>query len=215
VESWGIKPTLGLISRSGIIPIAHSQDTAGPMARTVADAAILLGALAGVDSRDTATESSNGKAHRDYTQFLDATGLRGARLGVARRLFQSRGMSSKVLENALNELKRSGATLVDFTDELSRYGGSEQEVLSYEFKTDLNAYLASLGPRAPMRTLADIIAFNEQNKEKEMPYFGQETFLRAQEKGPAHGQSLSRCVGEVPALVARRRHRCRDEQTPT
>ncbi|MBI2950287.1 MAG: amidase [Verrucomicrobia bacterium] len=192
----GLKPTVGLVSRSGIIPISHTQDTAGPMTRTVRDAAIVLGALTGVDPRDSATEASRGKAARDYTQFLDSNGLRGARLGVARRYFQS-GVSEKVLSAALEELKRLGATLVDFTDELGRYGAAEREVMLYEFKADLNAYLASLGPRAPVRTLQDVIEFNERNKEKELPYFGQETMIRAQEKGPltekAYLDALDQC----------------------
>ena len=187
----GFKPTIGLISRAGIIPIAHSQDTAGPMTRTVTDAAILLGALTGIDVRDEATESSRGKSHRNYTQFLDPKGLQGARIGVARKYFRSGSLTRKLLENALEEMKRAGAILVDPADdpELGRYGGAEQEVLLYEFKTDLNAYLASLGPRAPARTLKDVIEFNERNREKELPFFGQETFLKAQEKGPLTEQS--------------------------
>jgi amidase len=195
----GVKPTLGLISRAGIIPIAHSQDTAGPMTRTVTDAAILLGALTGVDPRDSATDSSRGKSHQDYTQFLDANGLRGARIGVARRFFRSARISAKLLEAALEEMKRQGAILVDPADDpaLGSFGDSEQEVLLYEFKTDLNAYLASLGPKAPVRTLKEVIEFNERNKDKELPYFGQETFLKAQEKGPltekAYLDALDKC----------------------
>jgi amidase len=195
----GIKPTLGLVSRSGIIPIAHSQDTAGPMARTVRDAAILLGALTGVDPRDPATAPSRDKSHRDYTPFLEADGLRGARLGVARRYFRAGGLSEKLLEGALAELKRLGAILVDPADDppLGRFGDSERDVLLYEFKADLNAYLASLGPKAPVRTLQEIIEFNERNKSKELPYFGQETFLKAQEKGPltekAYLDALEKC----------------------
>jgi amidase len=195
----GLKPTLGLVSRSGIIPIAHSQDTAGPMARTVRDAAILLGALTGVDPRDPATATSLGKSHQDYTPFLQADGLQGARLGVARRYFRAGGLSDKVLEGALAELKRLGAILVDPADDpaLGRFGDSEHEVLLYEFKADLNAYLASLGPKAPVRTLQEIITFNERNKTKELPYFGQETFLKAQEKGPltekAYLDALEKC----------------------
>ncbi|MBM3837388.1 MAG: amidase [Verrucomicrobia bacterium] len=192
----GLKPTVGLISRSGIIPISHTQDTAGPMTRTVRDAAIVLSALTGVDPRDAATESSQGKAARDYTQFLDPNGLRGARLGVARRYFQS-SISEKVLNAALEELKRLGAVLVDFTDELSRYGAAEREVMLYEFKAGLNAYFASLGPKAPVRTLQDVIEFNERNKDKELLHFGQETMIRAQEKGPltekAYFDALEQC----------------------
>ena len=193
----GIKPTVGLISRSGIIPISKSQDTAGPMARTVTDAAILLGALTGVDSRDDATESSRGKSQQDYAQFLDANGLRGARIGVARRFFRSGALTTKLLEAALEEIKRLGATLVDFTDDIGRGGAGEWEVLQYEFKDGVNAYLAALGPNAPVKTLQDIIEFNEKNKEREMPFFQQETFLNAQAKGPlteqAYLDALARC----------------------
>src|SRR4029077_15539518 len=163
----GFKPTVGLISRAGIIPISKSQDTAGPMARTVTDAAILLGALTGVDGRDEATAASRGQSHADYTPFLDANGLRGARLGVARRYFRSGAISAKLLEGALEEMKRQGATLVDFTDDLGRYGPAEWEVLQYEFKDGINAYLAALGPQSSMRTLADLIRFNDENKERE------------------------------------------------
>jgi amidase len=181
-----LKPTVGLISRSGIIPISRTQDTAGPMTRTVTDAAILLGALAGIDPRDEATEASRDKAQPDYTRFLDANGLRGARIGVARNYFRSAGISGKLLEAALDDLKRLGATLIDPADEpaLGRFDDAEDTVLSYEFKAGLNAYLASLGPDAPMRTLQDLIQFNERNRAKELRYFGQEDFLRAQERGP-------------------------------
>lgn len=195
----GIKPTVGLIGRSGIIPISHTQDTAGPMTRTVADAAILLGALTGVDPRDSVTESSRGKSQRDYTQFLDPAGLRGARIGVARRYFRSGTLSEKLLEAALEEMKRQGAILVDPSDDppLGRFGDSEQQVMLYEFKTGLNAYLASLGPKAPVRSLKEVIEFNERNKERELPYFGQEQFLKAQEKGPltekAYIDALEQC----------------------
>jgi amidase len=195
----GIKPTLGLISRSGIIPIAHSQDTAGPMTRTVKDAALVLGALTGVDPRDDATASSQGKSLRDYTPFLDPNGLRGARLGVARRLFRSGALAEKLWESAITELKRLGAVVVDPADDppLGRVGEAEQQVLLYEFKTDLNKYLAGLGPSAPVRSLQEVIQFNERNREKELPYFGQETFLKAQEKGPltepAYLEALEKC----------------------
>lgn len=195
----GIKPTVGLISRSGIIPIAHSQDTAGPMARTVRDAAVLLGAMTGVDPADPSTESSRDKAHADYTPFLDPDGLRGARLGVARRFFQSRSPAAQVLEAALAEMKRCGATLVDPADDppLPGFGDAETTVMLYEFKADLNAYLAALGPGAPVHSLEELIAFNERNKDQEMPFFGQELFLQAQEKGAltdkAYLDALERC----------------------
>ncbi len=182
----GLKPTLGLVSRTGIIPIAHSQDTAGPMARTVWDAAILLGALAGVDARDAVTNESRGRGQADYTQFLKADGLKGARIGVARKSFGFNVGVDKLMEDAIKEMKRLGANIVDPADIATsgKFDDSEFEVLLYEFKADLNAYLAGLGPNVPVRSLKDLIDFNERNKEKEMPYFGQEIFIKAQEKGP-------------------------------
>ncbi len=182
----GLKPTVGLVSRAGIIPIAHSQDTAGPMTRTVTDTAILLGALTGVDPCDAATEGSARKFFSDYTQFLDPHGLRGARLGVARQFFDLQPVAAKVAEAAINELNRCGAILIDPANipTSKQLGEGESLVLHYEFKTDLNAYLAGLGPGAPVSTLQDIIEFNERNRDTEMPFFGQEHFLTAQEKGP-------------------------------
>lgn len=182
----GIKPTLGLVSRAGIIPIAHSQDTAGPMARSVRDAAILLGALTGVDARDAATAESRGRAPADYTTSLDPNGLAGARLGVARKLFGFHAAVDRLLEDALAEMKRRGAVLLDPADipHLGEYDDDELTVLLYELKADLNAYLATLGPGARVRTLEDVIRFNEANADREMPYFGQELFLKAQQKGP-------------------------------
>ncbi|MBZ5590852.1 MAG: amidase [Acidobacteriia bacterium] len=182
----GIKPTLGLVSRSGIIPIAHSQDTAGPMTRTVADAAILLGALAGIDANDAITNESRGKIQTDYTKFLDPNGLRGARIGVARKYF---GFSEKVdalMAAALDTMKHLGAEIIDPADlpSMGKYGDSELQVMLYEFKADLNAYLERLGPKAPVRTLKDIIDFNDRNADKEMPFFGQDMMIKAQEKGP-------------------------------
>jgi amidase len=181
----GIKPTLGLISRAGIIPIAHSQDTSGPMARTVRDAAILLGALAGSDPRDPATADANAKLQKDYTQFLDPNGLKGARIGVARKYFGFSDSVDALMNRLIDEMKSAGAQIVDPADleSFGKFDDTELLVLMYELKADLNAYLASR-PNAGVHTLADIIAFNEKNKEKEMPYFGQDLFLKAQEKGP-------------------------------
>jgi amidase len=181
----GIKPTLGLISRSGIIPIAHSQDTAGPMARTVADAAALLGAMTGVDPRDPATAAGQGRGLTDYSRFLDPEGLRGARLGVARQFFGAHRQVDALMEEALRDLKRQGAALVDLAEipNLFAFGVTESEVLRYEFKEDVNRYLARL-PEGFPRTLKHLIAFNERKKEREMPYFGQETFIQAEAKGP-------------------------------
>jgi amidase len=182
----GIKPTLGLVSRSGIIPIAHSQDTAGPMARTVRDACILLAALSGTDPRDEATGAARTKILSDYTRFLDAGGLRGARIGVARKFFGFSDHVDKLMNEALEVMKRAGAILIDPADveTAGKFDETELEVLLYEFKADLNKYLAGLGPGAPVRSLKEIIAFNERNRDREMPYFGQELFIRAEAKGP-------------------------------
>jgi amidase len=182
----GIKPTVGLVSRAGIIPIAHSQDTAGPMARTVRDAAIMLSALTGVDPRDEATKTSQGKYAADYTQFLDKDGLKGMRLGVARKHFGFNERVDKLMGELLSEMKKLGAVLVDPADipTSGKFDDSEFEVLLYEFKADLNAYLAGLGPQAPVRSLKDVIAFNEKNRDREMPYFGQDIMVKAEAKGP-------------------------------
>jgi amidase len=182
----GIKPTLGLVSRSGIVPIAHSQDTAGPMARTVTDAAILLGALAGVDADDSATAASEGKAAADYTKYLDAQGLKGARIGVVRKLSGFNDAVDKLMNDAIAEMKRHGAEIIDPAniEAVDKLDKTEELVLQYEFKADLNAYLSGLGPGAPVHTLAEIIEFNAKNKEREMPYFGQELFTKSQALGP-------------------------------
>jgi amidase len=183
----GIKPTLGLISRAGIIPIAHSQDTAGPMTRTVRDAAILLGVLAGVDPRDNATSSSNRPGALDYTTFLDANGLRGARIGIARaKFFGYSDVTDKLINDAIDVMKAQGAVIVDPADiaTAGKFDDTEFDVLLYEFKADLNSYLASLGPRAPVKSLADIIAYNAAHKDQEMPYFGQDIMIQAEAKGP-------------------------------
>lgn len=167
----GIKPTLGLIPATGIIPIAHSQDTAGPMARTVADAALLLGALTGAD----------------YTKSLDPNGLRGARIGVARdKFFGFSEETDRVIEAAIAAMKGLGAEIVDPADipTAGKFDDSEGVVLSYEFKHDLNLYLGALGPKSPVHSLADVIAFNESHREREMPYFGQDLMIKAQTKGP-------------------------------
>lgn len=192
----GIKPTVGLVSRAGIIPISHSQDTAGPMTRTVTDAAILLSAIVGADSRDSATAASTGKTHADYTKFLDANGLRGARLGVPRKYFGFHPTVENVMKEALEVLKKQGAELIDPVDLPNdpATGAAELEILLYELKADLNSYLATLGPGARVKTLADVIKFNEENREREMPYFGQELFLQAREKGPLTSKPYSNAV---------------------
>jgi amidase len=182
----GIKPTLGLVSRSGIIPIAHSQDTAGPMARTVTDAAILLGALAGVDPEDKVTAESRGKAAADYMQFLDPAGLKGARIGVPRKHFEFSDAVAKLMNTAIEAMKHQGAVIIDPADieTMDKFGNSEEEVLLYELKADMNTYLAMLGPGGPVHSLKEIIEFNEKNWKREMPYFGQDLFIKAEAKGP-------------------------------
>ena len=190
----GIKPTLGLISRRGIIPIAHSQDTAGPMARTVRDAAVLLGALTGVDPADPATHDSLSHSFRDYTQFLDPHGLRGARIGVARQYFKMQPAVSKLMEECLVAMRRAGAELIDPV-EFSEFEGwreSENEVLLYEFKADLNRYLAARGGH--VRSLADCIAFNRAHSRLEMPYFEQELMEQSQEKEPLTGKAYKNAL---------------------
>ncbi|MGH7674530.1 MAG: amidase, partial [Gemmatimonadales bacterium] len=196
----GLKPTVGLVSRAGIVPIAHSQDTAGPMTRTVADAAILLGVLAAADPADSATRARSGDAPSDYTRFLDPNGLRGARIGVARaRFFGYSPAADRLVEAAIEVMRRQGAVIVDPADipHAGEYDDAEYTVLLYEFKADLNAYLAGLGGSGPARTLTDLIAFNERERAREMPYFGQEIFALSQEKGPltddAYVEARARC----------------------
>ena len=178
----GIKPTLGLISRTGIIPIAHTQDTAGPMARTVTDAAIMLGVMAGGDKHDVATAETDKKAATDYTKFLDADGLKRARLGLVMQ-YTTRPEINAYFEPFIEALRTAGATLIDvtFTTDYSKIADDRLSVLLYEFKTDLNQYLAARGSK--YKTLADLIKFNDDNKDKELPLFGQELFIQAQAKG--------------------------------
>lgn len=213
----GLKPTIGLVSRAGIIPIAHSQDTAGPMTRTVADAAILLGALVGADPDDAATRSAASRGQRDYTTSLDPNALKGARIGVPRKAcFGMNVHADRLAEEAIAVLRKLGAVIVDPADlpSPSKVSDSEFDVLLYEFKADLNAYLASLGPKAPARSLKDLIAFNEQHKDREMPHFGQEIFLRAEKMGPltdpkykaalANGHHWTRTLG-IDAVMTKHR----------
>jgi amidase len=197
----GIKPTVGLVSRTGVIPISHSQDTAGPMARTVRDAAILLGAVAGIDSADRASGASKGKSLTDYTQYLDPKGLRGARIGVVRNYFGFLQHVDTVMAEALAVLKQQGAILVDPVniDTIGKFDATEFTVLLYELKADLNAYLSRLGPDAPVHSLKEIIEYNECHSKTEMPYFGQETFIKAEAKGSLKSKEY------VEALKANRR----------
>lgn len=186
----GIKPTVGLVSRAGIIPIAHSQDTAGPMARTVADAAALLTAMAGTDARDPATAPAD-QHKADYTRFLAKDGLKGKRIGVVRaQLAASNDQVAALVEAQMTLLAAQGATLVDVAEvpNAAKYGDSELTVLLYELKAGMAAYLADYGPQAPIKNLADIIAFNEKHRAQEMPFFGQEHFIQAQAKGGLDSQ---------------------------
>lgn len=202
----GIKPTVGLVSRAGVIPISHSQDTAGPMCRTVADAAALLGALAGEDPRDVVTAGTRRRAEADYTKFLDAGGLQGARIGVARELFNAPAAVAAAFEDSLAAIKSAGAELIDPVKfkALAGLGDAEFTVLKAEFKAGINAYLRSLGPNAPYKSLADLIRFNEAQKDKEMPYFGQETFIASEEMGPLSSQvyrtARAKCVRATRTL---------------
>ena len=182
----GIKPTVGLISRTGVIPISHTQDTPGPMARTVRDAAIVLGALAGIDAEDNATGDSRGKFFTDYTQYLNAKGLEGARIGVVRKYFGFHPAVDKVMNDALDVIKQQGAIVIDPADipTIGKFDDAELNVLLYELKADLNAYFARLGASAPVHSLKELIEYNEKNAKSEMPFFGQELFLKAEAKGP-------------------------------
>ena len=220
----GIKPTLGLVSRSGIVPIAHSQDTAGPMARTVTDAMLLLAAMSGPDPDDPATaRHRGGTLGRQSTPTLDANALRGARIGVVRnRLFGYSTAADSIAEAAIADMKNRGAVIVDPANipTLGKFDDSEFDVLVYEFKADLNKYLAWLGVASPVHSLKDVIAFNDAHKDQELPYFGQELMLQAEKKGPltdakyrtelATNHRLSRALGidavmtkyKLDALVA-------------
>ena len=181
----GIKPTVGLVSRTGIIPISHNQDTAGPMARTVADAVAVLGALTGVDPDDPHTWASKGRSPADYSPFLDPSGLRGARIGLVRRLLGFHPDVDRIVEEAVAAMRSQGAVIVDSADvpTWGEWSESELEVMLYEFKAGLNAYLAQLGGSPRVRSLKDLIRFNEENADREMHYFGQERFIQAQAKG--------------------------------
>jgi len=217
----GLKPTVGLVSRSGIVPISHSQDTAGPMARTVRDVAILLGVMAGADPQDPVTADSQGKVSPDYTKFLDPAGLKGARLGVVRKYCGFNDAVDQLMDTLVGEMKRAGAEIVDPADipTIGKFDESELTVFYYELKADLAAYLARRG-NTSVKSLKDVIVFNERNRDREMPYFGQDIFLKSEQKGPlntkeyldalALNQKLSRAEGidfimdkfKLDALVA-------------
>jgi amidase len=182
----GIKPTVGLVSRRGIAPISHSQDTAGPMARSVRDAALLLSAMSGLDTDDPASAAAADHFDKDYARYLDPAGLRGARLGIARKFFADSAPLNNYLDRCVEILKNAGAIIVDPADlpMHGSFGAAEQEVLLYEFKADLNAYLQRLPMTFPVRSLAALIRFNESHKDREMPIFDQELLHQAEAKGP-------------------------------
>jgi amidase len=197
----GVKPTIGMVSRAGIIPISATQDTAGPMTRTVTDAALLLAAIAGADPRDPSTPVARGAGLLNTAAYLRPDALRGARVGVVRKSLTGYDQKTDaVFEQALEVLKGLGAVIVDPADipHIDDYGRDESTVLHYEFKAGINAYLATLGPDARMKSLEDLIAFNEANKERVMPWFGQEDFLKAQACGPLTDKkyldALARCA---------------------
>jgi amidase len=182
----GLKPTVGLVSRRGIAPISHSQDTAGPLTRTVRDAAVMLGVMSGPDDRDSASAAVGNRFQSDYARYIDPKGLNGARLGIARKFFADSAPLNAFLDNCVETLKGAGAVIVDPAD-LPLHGttaAAEQEVMLYEFKEDLNAYLRRLPPTFPVRSLAALIRFNEAHRETEMPLFDQELLHQAAAKGP-------------------------------
>jgi amidase len=193
------------VSRSGIIPIAHSQDTAGPMARTVADAAVLLKTIIALDPTDPVPwKGLQPSSTTDFTKSLDPAGLRGARIGVARKFFGFNDEVDKLMADAIDVMKREGATIVDPAD-LPTHGkldAPEFEVLLFEFKTDINKYLTGLAPGGDHpRTLKDLIAFNEKNRDREMPFFGQEIFTKAEAKGPLTDPAYLKALRSSKALA--------------
>jgi amidase len=199
----GVKPTVGLVSRSGIIPISHSQDTSGPMARTVADAAALLTAMAGVDPRDAATQAAQGHIEADYRKFLGMRDLKGVRIGVARKKVTGYSPhADRLFEQAIADLKKAGAEIVDPVDfgSVGEYDDDELEVLLYELKADLDKYLADR-PDVAVRSLADVIAFNQKNADREMRIFGQELFDKAQAKGPLTDEAYVKAAEKARRLA--------------
>jgi amidase len=210
----GLKPTVGLVSRSGVIPLSHSQDTAGPLTRTVRDAAVLLGAMAGPDPADPASVAVGTRFENDYTQYLNPDGLRDARLGIARRFFAENAPLNRFLDRCITTLEKAGAIIVDPADlpPQDGLGDSEQTVLLYEFKSDLNAYLARMPEGMKVRSLEELIRFNDAQAAREMPIFDQELFHQAQAKGglgdAAYHKARETCLaatrsGGIDAVLAK------------
>lgn len=201
----GIKPTVGLASRRGIIPISSSQDTAGPMGRSVSDVAVVLGAMTGIDPRDPTTKGSEGQVHADYVPFLDKSGLQGARIGVARNYFGFAPRLDAIIEQCIELMREQGAVIVDPADIQTKddIGEHEYEVLLYEFKSDLNGYLSRLSPNSPIHSLKDVIEFNERERERVMPFFGQERMEAAEDKGTLEDQAYQEAVKMSRLLAGR------------
>ncbi|MFW9901888.1 MAG: amidase family protein, partial [Candidatus Thorarchaeota archaeon] len=198
----GIKPSIGLVSRTGIIPISHNQDTAGPMARTVEDAAIILGAIVGIDTEDPSTIKDNIELTSDYTKFLDINGLDDARIGVARNFFGRNEYIDQLMEKAIKKMKELGATIIDPTDItiVNDLNDPEYEVLLYDFKHDMNEFLKHNVPDDFPQTLNELIQFNNRYKEKIMPYFGQEIFKMSEEKGPLSDEEYKTALEKCQRL---------------
>ncbi len=195
----GVKPSIGLVSRTGIIPISHNQDTAGPMARSVEDAAILLNAVVGVDKEDQQSITNENVIPKDYTEFLDENGLKDARIGIARNFFGRNNFVDQIIEKAIEKMEKAGAILIDQLklESVNELRDPEYIVLLYDFKHDMNEFLEKFVPEEFPHSLKELIEFNEKHNEKVMPYFGQEHFLRAEEKGPltddAYKEALEKC----------------------
>jgi amidase len=192
----GIKPTVGFASRSGIIPISHTQDTAGPLARTVKDAAILLGAMSGIDDKDPVTKESEGKIHDDYTKFLDPNGLKGKKIGVEKKQQGKNQYMHLLQQKAIDLLMQQGATIIEieYNDKINALGESEFELMQFEFKAGLNKYLSATN--AAVKSLKDVIEFNTKNEDKAMPYFKQETLEKSEKKGALDSQEYKEALNK-------------------
>ncbi len=199
----GMKPTVGLISRAGSIQVSITQESPGPIGRTVRDVALLLSAIAGPDPADSATQSGRGHVEKDYTTFLDPAGLKGARIGVARNLFGANLAADRIADHALGAMAGAGATLIDpaEVDTAAAIWTFDAEVLSYEIKAAMDRFLGSLDKSQPVHSLTELIAFNEQNAERELRYFGQEVFEYAVTRGPLSTPDYQRSLAMVRQLA--------------